>query len=148
MHIPAVRLGLCRMNYAASVDAPLVLGGRKFTVADLLAQAQHDIRAGQEATWTLMALSAWLPPAASWTAGDGELWTTERVVQMEAAADIPSAACGGAHRDSQGRAVGLHRRRARGDLPVQRDRGDPDVPRRGARGLGRMTNIARYARFC
>jgi hypothetical protein len=80
------------------LDAPLVVGGRKFTVADLLAQAQHDIREGQEATWTLMALAAWLPPDAAWTAGDGERWTTERVVRMEAAADIPTAACGGAHR--------------------------------------------------
>jgi hypothetical protein len=80
------------------LDAPLVVGGRTFTVADLLARAQHDIREGQEATWTLMALAAWLPPDAVWTAGDGARWTTERVVRMEAAADIPSAACGGAHR--------------------------------------------------
>ncbi|MCE9630963.1 MAG: ADP-ribosylation factor-directed GTPase activating protein isoform b [Planctomycetia bacterium] len=80
------------------LDTPLVVGGRSFTVADLLAQAQHDIRPGQEATWTLMALSAWLPPDAAWTSGDGEAWTTERVVRMEAEADIVSAACGGAHR--------------------------------------------------
>jgi hypothetical protein len=80
------------------LDTPLEAGGRRFTVADLLTQAQHDIRPGQEATWTLMALSAWLPPDASWTAGDGDRWTTERVVAMEAEADVPSAACGGAHR--------------------------------------------------
>jgi len=86
-------------------------------VADLLAQAQHDIRAGQEATWTLMALSAWLPPDAMWTAGDGERWTTERVVKMEAAADIPSAACGGAHRlYGLAAAVDAHRR-ATGEPP-------------------------------
>ena len=81
-----------------SLDTPLVVADRRFTVADLLAQAQHDIRPGQEATWTLMALSHWLPPDAAWTAGDGESWTTERVVIMEARADVPSAACGGAHR--------------------------------------------------
>jgi len=80
------------------LDMPLRVGGRSFTVGDLLAQAQHDIRPGQEATWTLMALSHWLPPDAAWTAGDGEAWTTERVVSMEAQADVPSAACGGAHR--------------------------------------------------
>ena len=77
---------------------PLVVAGRDFTLADLLAQAQHDIRPGQEATWTLMALSAYLPPDAAWTAGDGERWTVERVVAMESAADIFGAACGGAHR--------------------------------------------------
>ncbi len=80
------------------LDTPLEVGGRSFTVRDLLAQAQHDIRPGQEATWTLMALAHWLPPDAAWTAGDGEAWTTERVVGMEARADVPSAACGGAHR--------------------------------------------------
>jgi len=80
------------------LDTPLSVGGQNSTVADLLRQAQHDIRPGQEATWTLMALAAWLPPDAEWTSGDGDHWTTERVVAMEAAADVPSAACGGAHR--------------------------------------------------
>jgi len=93
------------------LDTPLVVGGRRFTVADLLSQAQYDIREGQEATWTLMALSAFLPPDASWTATDGERWTTERVVMMEAEADVPSAACGGAHRlYGLAAAVDAHRR--------------------------------------
>jgi len=100
------------------LDTPLTVGGRTWTVADLLAQAKHDIRAGQEATWTLMALSAWLPVDAAWTAGDGERWTTERVVRMEAAADIPSAACGGAHRlYGLAAAVDAHRR-ATGAAPT------------------------------
>jgi hypothetical protein len=92
------------------LETPLVVGGKRFTVADLLAQAKHDIRPGQEATWTLMALSAFLPPDASWTSGAGEAWTTERVVAMEAAADIFSAACGGAHR-AYGLAVALDAQR-------------------------------------
>jgi len=79
-------------------DTKLMIGTKAFTVNDLLAQAQADIRPGQEATWTLMALSAYLPADAVWTAGDGTKWTTERVVQMEADADIFSSACGGAHR--------------------------------------------------
>ena len=79
-------------------DTPLMLGGRKFTVNDLFTQAQADIRPGQEATWTLMALSAYLPADAAWTAGDGSQWTVERVVQMEADADLFDSACGGAHR--------------------------------------------------
>ena len=79
-------------------DMRLIVGGREFTVNDLLQQALADIRPGQEATWTLMALAAYLPPDAAWTSADGERWTTERVVRMEADADIPSSACGGAHR--------------------------------------------------
>ncbi|MFM8378854.1 MAG: hypothetical protein ACKOB1_05945, partial [Planctomycetia bacterium] len=80
------------------LDTKLVVGGRDFTLADLLAQAQFDIRPGQEATWTLMALAAYLPPDASWQASDGTAWTIERVVQMEADADLSTSACGGAHR--------------------------------------------------
>lgn len=80
------------------LDTPIVVAGRRFTLADLLSQARHDIRPGQEATWTLMALSSWMPTDAAWTAGDGRQWTTEDVVAMEADAEIFSAACGGAHR--------------------------------------------------
>ena len=81
-----------------ALDTKLVAGGREFTLADLLAQARHDIRPGQECSWTLMALAAYLPPDAAWTAGDGRRWTTEAVVRMEAESDIVGAACGGSHR--------------------------------------------------
>ena len=46
-----VSAGGDRLAGGIPLDAPLVVGGRTFTVADLLAQAQHDIRAGPEATW-------------------------------------------------------------------------------------------------
>ena len=80
------------------LDTKLVVGSREFTLADLFAQARHDIRPGQEASWTLMALAAYLPPDATWESGDGRRWTTEDVVRMEAESDIFGAACGGAHR--------------------------------------------------
>lgn len=80
------------------LDARLVVAGRDYTVADLLSQAQADVAPGQEATWTLMAFSTYLPHDAEWTSRDGETWTIGRVVAMEAAADIFSSACGGAHR--------------------------------------------------
>jgi hypothetical protein len=81
-----------------SVDTPISVNGKPRTLRDLLTQAQADIRPGREATWTLMALSAWLPPESSWTSSDGRTWTIEDVVAMEAAADIDGAACGGCHR--------------------------------------------------
>ncbi len=80
------------------LDTKLIVAGREFRVADLLAQAQADITPGQEATWTLMALSTYLPHDAHWTSRDGQTWTIGRVVAMEAAADIFSSACNGAHR--------------------------------------------------
>ncbi|MFM8434886.1 MAG: hypothetical protein ACKOBP_06000 [Planctomycetia bacterium] len=104
------------------LDTKLVVGGRDFTLADLLAQAQFDIRPGQEATWTLMALAAYLPPDASWQASDGTAWTIERVVQMEADADLSTSACGGAHRLA-GLALALAAHRAA--------HADPDAPLSG-----------------
>ena len=80
------------------LTTPITVGGREFTLADLLAQARHDIRPGQECSWTLMALADYLPPDAAWEASDGRRWTTGDVVRMEAEADIFGAACGGAHR--------------------------------------------------
>jgi len=80
------------------VDTALVVGGKPHTLHDLLTQAQADIRPGREATWTLMALSRWLPPDAEWTAADGRRWSVEEVVRMEAEAEVDGAACGGAHR--------------------------------------------------
>ena len=103
------------------LDTPLTVAGRAFTLGDLLAQAQHDIRPGQEATWTLMALAAYVPTDASWTAGDGSQWDVERVVRMEAEADIFSAACGGAHR-LYGLAAAVAARRESG-LPIEPDSG-------------------------
>jgi hypothetical protein len=103
------------------LDTRLTVAGRSFTLGDLLTQSQHDIRPGQEATWTLMALAAYLPTDASWTAGDGSKWNVERVVRMEAEADIFGAACGGAHR-LYGLAAAVAARRKSG-LPIDPDSG-------------------------
>jgi hypothetical protein len=81
-----------------SPHTPLVVGGHTFTVLKLLDQAKHDITSGQEATWTLMALSAYLPSDTSWIARDGSEWTVERVAEMESQADLAASPCGGTHR--------------------------------------------------
>ncbi len=81
-----------------SLDEPLMVGGKEYKVGDLLSQSQWDIYPGMEATWTLMAASAYLPADAHWTARDGSEWTIDRIVDMEADADPDTAACGGSHR--------------------------------------------------
>lgn len=106
---------------AIPLDTPLRVAGRQTTIGALLDQARHDIRPGQEATWTLMALATYLPPDASWTSRDGTAWTTEDVVRMEAESEIHSAACGGAHR-LYGLAVALEAHDAAG-LPRLDDDG-------------------------
>jgi hypothetical protein len=104
------------------LTTPIRAGNLDYTLADLLARAQRDIRPGQEATWTLMALSTWLPTDATWKASDGAAWSVERVVAMEADADIFSAACGGAHR-LYGLACALDARRRAAAGPVANDSG-------------------------
>jgi hypothetical protein len=102
------------------LDTKLVVGGRNHTLADLLEQAKFDLHAGQEATWTLMALAAYLPPDATWRASDGTTWSVEQVVQMEADADLSTSACGGAHRlAGLALALAAHRTaRANPDAPL------------------------------
>ncbi len=80
------------------LDDTIKVGGETFTVRDLMTQAQWDIYDGMEATWTLMALSAYLPSDVKWTSKDGSEWTIDRLVRMEAAQDLDSSACGGTHR--------------------------------------------------
>ncbi len=102
-----------RLTAGVPLQTPLIAAGGRHTLAALLERAKRDIRPGQEATWTLMALSAYEHPAATWQAGDGTPWSVERVVAMEADAEIYRAACGGAHR-LYGLAAALDARRRSG----------------------------------
>lgn len=79
------------------VTQPIQVRGREFHLADLLSQAQWECREGMEASWTLMGFSTYLPLDAEWTSSDGEHWTMERLVAMEASRDVNQAACGGTH---------------------------------------------------
>jgi hypothetical protein len=94
-------------------DESIVVGGETYKVRDLITQAQWDIYDGMEATWTLMAFSAYLPQDAEWTAKDGTGWNIERMVRMETAQDLEASACGGTHR-MYGLAVALKRYLANG----------------------------------
>jgi hypothetical protein len=77
---------------------PIKVGGKTYTVRDLVTQAQWDIYDGMEATWSLMGFTAYLPLDAKWKAKNGSEWTIERVVGMEAGQDLRRSACGGMHR--------------------------------------------------
>ncbi len=87
-------------------DQPITLGEEKFTIDDLVRQAQHDLYDDKECSWTLIGLSQYLPMTAEWDAG-GSAWSLERIVAMEAGLDmepedaqyhVNRAACGGSHR--------------------------------------------------
>lgn len=104
-------------------DDPIVWEGQTYTIGDMVRQAMWDIHDGMEASWTLMALSAFpehVPFDGAWTAADGQQWTIERIVAMEAAQDLRTSACGGSHRLS-GLALTLNRYLAQAppDMPLQ-----------------------------
>lgn len=50
-----------------------------------------------EPTWTLWALSRYLPPDSRWRNYKGEMWSIERLVQEQTARPMAGAPCGGTH---------------------------------------------------
>lgn len=92
-----------------SPDEPITVAGKQYKFIDLLTQAQWDAHEGMEAGWLLMAAAVYLPADSTWTARDGQQWSVERLIGMEAGADLAGAACGGSHSMS-GIAMALNRK--------------------------------------
>jgi hypothetical protein len=79
-------------------DYPLVVDGRRMTVADLVLYEQGNCRSGAELTFKLIGLSYYLDSDARWQNLHGESWSIERMIREELAQPIVGAACGGTHR--------------------------------------------------
>lgn len=89
-------------------DRPLKVQGKDYTVRDLVRRAKYDCYEGMEGSWTVIALSKHLDSIdEKWTAKDGQAWSVERLMRMEAGPIydedagremILSGACGGTHR--------------------------------------------------
>lgn len=87
---------------------PLKVQGEDYTVRDLVRRAMYDCYENMEGSWTVIALSNYLDPIdQKWTAKDGQQWSVERLVRMEAGPIydeeagrelILNGACGGTHR--------------------------------------------------
>jgi len=60
------------------------------------AKASLDVKK-DEPTWSLWALSRYLPPDARWRTAKGEMWSIEKLVQEQTARPLKGAACGGTH---------------------------------------------------
>ena len=67
------------------------------SMRDMLTYAKMTVNAKEEVTWTLWALSRYLPPDAEWTNANGEKWSIERLVKIETAKSLHGAPCGGTH---------------------------------------------------
>lgn len=85
------------------IDATIVVDGQKYTVKDLVTEAQWGLYEGAEASWTLSSLNKYLINSLedydkTWKARDGGDWSVARIVEMEAGFDLNQSACGGTHR--------------------------------------------------
>ena len=87
-------LAQCRV----SAKSPLLLGGKSFTVADLIEDEKLNCRSGTELTFALIGLAHYLPTDAVWRSSDGEMWSLERLMEEELRQPIRTAPCGGTHR--------------------------------------------------
>lgn len=67
------------------------------SMRDMLTYAKMTVNEKEEVTWTLWALSRYLPPDAEWTNALGEKWSIERLVKIETAKSLQGAPCGGTH---------------------------------------------------
>lgn len=79
-------------------DFGIQLEGGSYSVADLIESEKLGCRTQMELTFTLIALSHYLPSDAVWQNSDGEPWSISRLVSEEIQAPIQTAACGGTHR--------------------------------------------------
>jgi hypothetical protein len=98
-------------------DYPMLVDGRKFTVADLVEHEKLTCRPASELTFKLISLSHYLKSDEKWTANDGQEWDIPRLIKEELAQPINGAACGGTHR-MMGFSYAVRKREQR-DEPIE-----------------------------
>lgn len=80
-------------------DYPLRVGGKEFTVADLIETEKLTCRTGIELTFKLISFAHYLDSDETWTSETGEKWDIPKLIADELKQPILSnAACGGTHR--------------------------------------------------
>ena len=82
------------------LEQTLRVQGAEYRIEDYLAQVQRDLphNAEEEWSWTLIALTRYLPTDTEWEAQDGSTWNIERLVTSETQQALSASACGGTHR--------------------------------------------------
>ncbi|MEX0725359.1 MAG: hypothetical protein WEB58_04220 [Planctomycetaceae bacterium] len=79
------------------LDHQFRTGTDAITIQNLVENAKMEVNANEEITWTLWALSHYLPPDAEWRNQNGENWSIERLVQIQTDESVYDGACGGTH---------------------------------------------------
>ncbi len=80
------------------IDYPMHVGGKMFTLSDLIEHEKKNCVAGEELTFKLIALMHYIDSDETWKSRDGQEWSIQRLVQEELKQPIRGAACGGTHR--------------------------------------------------
>lgn len=82
------------------LDEKIVWNGVDYTIGDIVRQVEHDVPYNplREYSWTLMGLTAFHPTDYEWTAGDGNKWSIDKLLDIEVEHDLGQSACGGTHR--------------------------------------------------
>ncbi|MEX2142682.1 MAG: hypothetical protein WD894_25735 [Pirellulales bacterium] len=94
---PAQLLAILAQSRVTSAT-PLRMGGKDFTLQDLIDEEMLTCRAQSELTFKLISLSHYLPSDAAWRSRDGQAWSIPRLINAEIKAPVRGAACGGTHR--------------------------------------------------
>jgi hypothetical protein len=95
-------------------DFPMLVEGKKFTVADLIQYEKETCRPRTELTFKLIAFMHYLKSDEKWKSNDGQDWDIQRIIKEELAQPIVGAACGGTHRMT-GFSYAVRRREQRGE---------------------------------
>lgn len=79
-------------------STPITVGGRRFTIDDLIDTEKRACREGMELTFTLISMAHYLDTDTTWTSVDGTAWSIPKLVEEELKQPIRGAPCGGSHR--------------------------------------------------
>ena len=74
------------------------VGNDQITIGGIINNTRKEGNTREEVTWVLWALQHYLRPDAQWLNQHNEAWSIERLVQIESAALVVGASCGGNHR--------------------------------------------------
>ncbi len=83
------------------VTHELKTGTKTITIADMINHAKMEINDKEEVSWSLWSLSRYLPPDATWTNKKGEVWSIDRMAQLQLtrllSKPMMKHPCGGTH---------------------------------------------------
>jgi hypothetical protein len=74
------------------------VGPDSITLGGIINNTMKEVNTHEEVTWVLWGLQHYLKPDTQWVNQHNEPWSIERLVQIETAAPVVGAPCGGNHR--------------------------------------------------